>query len=114
MTDLFLDALRTPAASAPCGAGRPRRALGRSLRLASGRRFPSLTDSAVRRHLEAENRYTDAVLAPLAPLKQVLRNQLAERIDPKEHGVPLAQHRGHLSLGLLRVPSILAGMTSQG
>ncbi|NBQ12899.1 MAG: hypothetical protein EBU29_12865 [Gammaproteobacteria bacterium] len=39
--------------------------------------FPPLTDSTVKGHLEAENRYTDAVLAPLAPLKQALRDQLA-------------------------------------
>ncbi|MFZ8890520.1 MAG: hypothetical protein ACO2YV_07820, partial [Pseudomonadales bacterium] len=50
--------------------------------------FPPLTDSTVKGHLEAENRYTDAVLAPLAPLKQALRDQLAARMDPKEQGVP--------------------------
>lgn len=50
--------------------------------------FPPLTDSTVKGHLEAENRYTDAVLEPLAPLKQALRDQLAARLDPKERGVP--------------------------
>ena len=88
MTDLFLDApapqpLRRPAAQDAHGEHweDPYAWLRDDA-------LPTLTDSAVRRHLEAENRYTDAVLAPLAPLKQVLRDQLAERIDPKEHGVP--------------------------
>src|SRR5210317_849209 len=50
--------------------------------------FPPLADPAVQAPLDAENRYADAVLAPLAPLKQILRDQLAARLDPKEHGVP--------------------------
>ena len=88
MTDLFLDApapqpLRRPAAQDAHGEHweDPYAWLRDDA-------LPTLTDSAVRRHLEAENRYTDAVLAPWRPSSRYCATSWPERIDPKEHGVP--------------------------
>ncbi len=43
---------------------------------------------AVRAYLEAENRYTDSVLAPVAPLRQKLFEELKSRIKEDDSSVP--------------------------
>jgi oligopeptidase B len=46
------------------------------------------TDPAVRTYLEAENAYADAVLAPLAPLREKLYNEMLSRIKQTDLSVP--------------------------
>jgi oligopeptidase B len=46
------------------------------------------TDPAVRVHLEAENAYTIAVLAPLGPLREELYGEMLDRIQQTDQGVP--------------------------
>lgn len=46
------------------------------------------TDPAVRTYLEAENRYADAVLAPLAPLREQLYKEMLARIKQTDLSVP--------------------------
>jgi oligopeptidase B len=43
----------------------------------------------VLRHLEAENRYTEAVLAPLRPLREKLQQEMLARIVPEQASVPV-------------------------
>ena len=47
------------------------------------------SDPAVRAYLEAENRYADAVLAPLAPLREQLYNEMLGRIKQTDLSVPV-------------------------
>ena len=53
------------------------------------------TDPAVRAYLEAENKYADAVLAPLAPLRAQLYKEMLERIKQTDLSVP-TRDRGYL------------------
>ena len=46
------------------------------------------TDPAVRTYLEAENKYADAVLAPLAPLRERLYQEMLGRIKQTDLSVP--------------------------
>src|SRR5215472_12021152 len=50
---------------------------------------PSRLAPEIRAHLEAENEYADAVLAPLASLRLELVEEMKGRIEPDESGVPL-------------------------
>src|SRR5215470_3402657 len=50
---------------------------------------PSRLAPEIRAHLEAENEYADAVLAPLAGLRLKLIEEMKGRIEPDESGVPL-------------------------
>ena len=50
---------------------------------------PSRLAPEIRAHLEAENEYADAVLAPLASLRLKLVEEMKGRIEPDESGVPL-------------------------
>ena len=50
---------------------------------------PSLLAPEIRAHLEAENRYADAVHAPLAELRAKLVAEMKGRIPPADSGVPL-------------------------
>jgi len=43
-------------------------------------------------HLARENAYTEAVLAPLAPLEQELFSELTARLQPDEASVPVLHH----------------------
>ena len=47
------------------------------------------SDPAVRSYLEAENRYADAVLAPLAPLREQLYKEMLGRIKQTDLSVPV-------------------------
>jgi oligopeptidase B len=48
-------------------------------------------DAAVRRHLEAENAHTEAVLGPLAPLRQRLFRELVGRIQETDVSAPVRE-----------------------
>src|SRR5215208_2970895 len=52
------------------------------------------SDPAVRSYLEAENKYADAVLAPLAPLREQLYKEMLGRIKQTDLSVP-ARDRGY-------------------
>ncbi len=54
----------------------------------------ALEAASIRQHLEAENAYAEAVLAPLSPLKNRLRETLEARLDPQEQGVPWTSRAG--------------------
>jgi oligopeptidase B len=47
---------------------------------------------AVRAYLEAENAYADAILAPIAPLREKLTQELRRRIQEDETSVPFLQN----------------------
>ncbi|QIK81029.1 S9 family peptidase [Lysobacter sp. HDW10] len=51
-------------------------------------RDDSREDPAVLAHLQAENAYTDAVMAPLADLRDTLFKEIVARIDQDESSVP--------------------------
>jgi oligopeptidase B len=51
-------------------------------------RDPSLLPSHIRDHLEAENRYTEAVMADTEELQQLLFNELKGRIKPDDATAP--------------------------
>src|SRR4051812_12354445 len=51
-------------------------------------REPEVLDAAIRGHLEAENAYTEAVLAPTDELRRVLFEELKGRIKEDESSVP--------------------------
>jgi oligopeptidase B len=51
-------------------------------------REPELLDPAIREHLEAENTYTEQMLAPTAALRQALFEELKGRIKEDESSVP--------------------------
>ncbi len=51
-------------------------------------RDPSLLDGRIRDYLEAENRYTEAVLAPVAALRRRLFDELRGRIKEDDASVP--------------------------
>ena len=53
------------------------------------------TDPAVRSYLEAENKYADAVLAPLTPLREQLYKEMLGRIKQTDLSVP-TRDRGYL------------------
>jgi oligopeptidase B len=42
----------------------------------------------IRAHLEAENRYSEAVLAPLSGLRAKLVEEMKSRLDPDQSEVP--------------------------
>jgi oligopeptidase B len=50
---------------------------------------PSRLDPNIRAHLEAENSYAAALLAPLSDLRAKLLEELKGRIEPDESGIPL-------------------------
>ncbi len=50
--------------------------------------YPQVTDPAIRAHLMAENRYFDAVLAPLGALKKTITEEMRARIVEEDAGVP--------------------------
>ena len=50
---------------------------------------PSRLAPDIRTHLEAENRYAEALIAPLSVLRAKLLEELKGRIEPDESGVPL-------------------------
>jgi oligopeptidase B len=52
-------------------------------------RKPSVLAREIRAHIEAENRYAKAVLAPLAGLRSQLLKEMKGRIEPAASGVPL-------------------------
>jgi oligopeptidase B len=52
-------------------------------------RKPSVLRREIRAHIEAENRYADAVLAPLAPLRSRLLEEMKGRIEQASSGVPM-------------------------
>ena len=52
-------------------------------------RKPSVLSREIRAHIEAENRYAKAVLAPLAGLRKQLLKELKGRVDPAASEVPL-------------------------
>ena len=52
------------------------------------------TDPAVRAYLEAENKYADAVLAPLTPLREQLYKEMLARIKQTDLSVPV-RDRGY-------------------
>ena len=52
-------------------------------------RDPSRLDHDIRSYLEAENRYTDAILAPTETLQKALVAEMRGRIKEDESGVPL-------------------------
>nr|WP_188913390.1 S9 family peptidase [Aureimonas endophytica] len=49
---------------------------------------PSLLDPAIRAHLDAENAYQEALLAPLAPLREALVAEMRGRIKEDDSSVP--------------------------
>jgi oligopeptidase B len=51
-------------------------------------REPEVLDAAIREHLEAENAYTEAMLAPTTELRQTLFEELKGRIKEDESSVP--------------------------
>ncbi len=51
---------------------------------------PAKLDAAIRAHLEAENAYTDGVLAPVQGLRDRLKSELRGRIKERDATVPLA------------------------
>ena len=51
---------------------------------------PSKLDQNIRRHLEAENAYTQSVLSELAPLQEQLFEEMKGRLDPVDQDVPQA------------------------
>ena len=50
---------------------------------------PSVLSPEIRAHIEAENRYAKAALAPLADLRKQLLNELKGRVEQAASGVPL-------------------------
>jgi oligopeptidase B len=50
------------------------------------------SDPKVLDYLRAENRYADAVLAPMASLETAVRKELAERIPAQDSSVPFMEH----------------------
>ncbi|GIX16171.1 MAG: oligopeptidase B [Rhodothalassiaceae bacterium] len=50
--------------------------------------YPKVADPEIRAHLEAENRYFAAVMAPLAGLRRVLVDEMRARIVEEDAGVP--------------------------
>ena len=50
--------------------------------------YPAVTDPAIRAHLAAENRYFEAVFAPLAGLKTAIAEEMRARIVDEDAGVP--------------------------
>jgi oligopeptidase B len=50
---------------------------------------PALLDEDIRRHLEAENAYTKAVLSPLDTLKDTLFEEMKARLEPEAASTPL-------------------------
>lgn len=50
---------------------------------------PAKLDPAIRAHIEAENRYAGAVLAPLSGLRVKLAEEMKSRIEQDESGVPV-------------------------
>jgi oligopeptidase B len=52
-------------------------------------RKPSVLKREIRAHIEAENRYAAAVLAPLAPLRRRLLEEMKGRIQQASSGVPM-------------------------
>jgi oligopeptidase B len=54
------------------------------------RRDPSLLDPEIRAHIEAENRYAERVLAPLAGLRVKLLEELKGRIEQDQADPPVA------------------------
>jgi oligopeptidase B len=53
-------------------------------------RDPGVLDPAIRKHLEAENAYADAMLAPTVPLQQTLIAEMRGRIKEDDSTVPSA------------------------
>ena len=51
-------------------------------------RDPSVLDAEIRAYLEAENTYTDALLAPTAPLQAELFAEMKGRLKPDDASVP--------------------------
>lgn len=51
-------------------------------------RDPETLEPAIRRHLEAENAYTESVLAPIAGLRERLKAELRGRLPEREASVP--------------------------
>jgi len=51
-------------------------------------RDPALLDPEIRAYLEAENAYTEAVLAPTKPLQEALFSEMKARLKPDDSGVP--------------------------
>jgi oligopeptidase B len=54
---------------------------------------PSALDGEIRAHLEAENAYTDKVMAPTQALQEMLFSEMRGRILEDEASVPVAQGR---------------------
>ncbi len=53
---------------------------------------PQAKRPEILRHLEAENAYTERVLAPLAPLRERLLREMRERVKPDDSTVPVYDH----------------------
>ena len=51
-------------------------------------RDPEVLDPEIRTHLEAENAYTEAILAPVAELRETLFEELKGRIPQRDDSVP--------------------------
>ena len=52
-------------------------------------RDPSVLDADIRAHLEAENAYTEAALAPMSKLKGTIFEEMKGRLEPTARGVPM-------------------------
>ena len=49
---------------------------------------PSVLPGHIREHLEAENAYSERVLAPVMPLKDTIFEEMKSRLEPQEESVP--------------------------
>ena len=52
-------------------------------------RDPSVLDADIRKHLETENAYTEAALAPVSGLKDAIFEEMKGRLEPTARGVPM-------------------------
>ena len=52
-------------------------------------RDPSILDEDIRTHLETENAYTEAALAPVGTLKDAIFEEMKGRLEPTARGVPM-------------------------
>ena len=52
-------------------------------------RDPSILDEDIRTHLETENAYTEAALAPVGTLKNAIFEEMKGRLEPTARGVPM-------------------------